>query len=209
MDGKKNISAWQRTWRNYLMIGDSISKGALKSTAARLQEHGIHTVHNPTNAANVVWGKNCLSDWLGTTEWDAVSVNFGLHDLSLTNERVEPSVYRALLSHILSTIALKLPQAKIILVTTTPAPSATLYPPRRWKDVRIYNLAALGALRDAGLDGQPRISLLDLYKLVEHRCGRSPYLDCPRFQQKNNVHFTEDGYEFIGEAYSTAVLSVL
>lgn len=114
--------------KQWLMIGDSISYGcqgpALKLAAAK----GIQLVHNPTNAANVWWGARCLDRWLGGStastgaRWDVISYNFGLHDLALDNERIEPDAYAGGLANITRRIAGAFPDAKLLWVTTTPVP---------------------------------------------------------------------------------------
>ena len=39
------------------------------------------------------WGSHCVDGWLSANpgRWDIVTYQFGLHDLALDNERVEPN----------------------------------------------------------------------------------------------------------------------
>lgn len=110
--------------KQWLMIGDSISYGCLGPATDQAAAVNIQVTHNPTNAANVWWGSHCLETWLGPdpSRWDAVSFNFGLHDLALDNERIEPANYTRELANITSRIASALPKVKLLWVTTTPVP---------------------------------------------------------------------------------------
>jgi hypothetical protein len=67
--------------------------GVLHDAGANISRHGIQVIHNPTNAANVWWGAHCLDYWLSDSpaRWDVITFQFGLHDLALDNERVEPN----------------------------------------------------------------------------------------------------------------------
>ena len=128
--------------KQWLMIGDSISDGCFPGVKALAAAHGIEVFHNPSNAANVWWGAHCLDGWLqprtpptggdsaesqsrgGGERWDVITFQFGLHDLALDNERIEPDVYQHWLANITQRIAEAAPRAKLIWVSTTPVPSA-------------------------------------------------------------------------------------
>ena len=65
---------------NVLLIGDSISIGYTLGVRKNLK--GIANVHRPpTNCGPSVKGMAELDNWLGTTKWDLIHFNFGLHDL--------------------------------------------------------------------------------------------------------------------------------
>jgi hypothetical protein len=224
--------AGQAQW---LMIGDSISYGCLGPAKAAAAARGIEVTHNPTNAANVWWGAHCLDAWLGADagRWDAISFQFGLHDLALDNERLEPAgVYRGLLANITQRLADAAPRAKLLWVTTTPVPRGIGgycnkttgqggCPPRRAADPPLYNAAAAEAV--ASVPAAPRVATLDLYRTVTDKCGVS-YDRCPEgctgqkvngtwvgdcYQIPLNVHFFPAAWQQLGGAYVDAIGALL
>ncbi len=228
------VAAQEPGKRQWLMIGDSISYGCLTPARAGVEAHDVQVVHNPTNAANVIWGAHCLSSWLGPdpARWDVITFQFGLHDLALDNERVEPALYGRLFANITERLAVAAPMAKLIWVTTTPVPLGIAgacnkttgrggCPPRRASDPPVYNAAAAAAV--AGTSVAAKVEILDLYSRVVAKCGTN-YTLCPAnctermvnrshvgdcFQLPGNVHYTSSGWADLGAAYVSAVLRVL
>ena len=206
--------------KQWLMIGDSIHGGCLNAGTSAIPngtaEHDIQVVSNPGNGANVWWGAHCLDGWLTDpsrtpADWDVITFNFGLHDLALDNERIEPEVYTRYLANITQRLADAAPQAKLIWVTNTPVPEgidgycnkttgAGGCPPRKATDPPIYNAAALKAIRS--VPAASRVEILDLYAIVTAKCGEG-YARCPAgcvqtdrddgncFQIPLNVHYGE------------------
>jgi lysophospholipase L1-like esterase len=69
---------------NVLLIGDSISIGYTPPVRTLLE--GIANVERPgTNCGDTRSGLNGLQRWLGTTKWDVIHFNWGLHDLCYRN----------------------------------------------------------------------------------------------------------------------------
>jgi acyl-CoA thioesterase-1 len=68
-----------------LLIGDSISIGYTLEVRKLLA--GKANVHrNPGNGGPTINGLARLDEWLGTSRWDVIHFNWGLHDLKvLTN----------------------------------------------------------------------------------------------------------------------------
>eukprot|EP00039_Didymoeca_costata_P023766 m.8171 g.8171 ORF g.8171 m.8171 type:complete len:310 (+) comp3850_c0_seq2:113-1042(+) len=215
--------------KQWLMIGDSISGGvnAYIRAHVNLTEEGIQLQHVPVNAANVWFGLHCLDTWAAETDrWDVVTFNFGLHDLALDNERLEPPFYQQTLDtftqKLQSTTSKK--KSKLVWVTTTPVPNGIAgacnkttgqggCPPRRVADPPIYNEAAANVMKK-----YESIETLDLYGLVTKKCGTN-YTLCPEncdswpghngtipcFSRPYNVHYNQPGWEALTNAYISVV----
>jgi len=208
--------------KQWLIIGDSISfqawNGILKiPNATSVLDYDI--MHIPDNGKNVWWGAHCLDVWLGedSSRWDLVSFNFGLHDLALTNERVEPETYAKLLSSIAQRIADAAPQATLLYADTTPVPLGSRKPcvvsgkheeggcpPRDPKDVKVYNEAAQSALKMLPM----KIHRIEMYKTVTEKCGEW-YEECENFQLSRSVHYDTDGILALGASYLSAADAAL
>src|SRR5438132_4350306 len=68
-----------------LLIGDSISIEYTIPTRRLLE--GKANVHRiPANGWSTTTGKERLTQWLGTREWDVIHFNWGLHDLKIDPE---------------------------------------------------------------------------------------------------------------------------
>ena len=182
-------------------------------------------------------GAHCLDKWLTSDpgRWDVITFQFGLHDLALDNERLEPdTLYTHYLTNITQRIADAAPKAKIVWVTTTPVPlgigghcnKTTRQggcPPRRATDPAIYNAAAAKAV--AAAPAASRIEVLDLYSVVTKKCGVA-YNRCPEgctatkqphgggwegncYQIPLNVHYLPAGWADLAGAYVNAVVNAL
>ena len=227
MTTERQISTMKTQW---LMIGDSISGGVHKPLQALAAARGIQLVRITGNGANVWWGQHCLDAMLGKDpkRWDIITYQFGLHDLALDNELVEPlGAYTEGLRGITARLAaVAKPGAKLSWVTTTPVPlgidgycNKTTgeggCPPRRQADPPIYNAAAAGVIAAhnavAAARSQPSVRTIDLYSVVTKRCGAT-YARCPAnctgendcFQRPLNVHFFDVGWQTLAQAYMAA-----
>ena len=172
-----------------LIIGDSISMGytepvkkllAGKADVQRIGENGGPTSNGVAHL-----------DQLPAGPWNVITFNFGLHDLKLDtgSHQVEIPQYQANLKTIVD--ALRKTGAKLIWVTTTPVPTGKLNPKRERPDVPLYNDAAAQALKGK-VD-----AVCDLYAAVLPRE--------PELQQKENVHFTPAGYDFLAQEVAAAI----
>jgi hypothetical protein len=196
----------------------ALNMGVAPATQPKLS--GIQQVHSAGNALNVWRGSQCLDEWLGEdpSRWDLVSVNFGLHDLSYSNERVEVELYGQMLADIATRIAKKAPQAKLLFATTTPVPLGSMNPcktppgetcsggcpPRKSEDPPRYNKVALEALEATGLD----YTVLDLNEMVTKKCGKE-YEECKDFGLFQNVHYTTKGFATLADTFFSAAADVL
>ena len=80
LDGLKAVAILQEDLPNVLIIGDSISIGYTKPVIEQLK--GVANVQRvKTNCGDSNRGKTSIKKWLGTTEWDVIHFNWGLHDL--------------------------------------------------------------------------------------------------------------------------------
>ena len=63
-----------------LLIGDSISIGYTVPTRKALQ--GVANLHRiPANGGPTSKGLQHIESWIGSSEWDVIHFNWGLHDL--------------------------------------------------------------------------------------------------------------------------------
>jgi len=180
---------------NVLVIGDSISIGYMKTVVAAL--HGKANVARPkTNCGNTANGVARLDEWLGSSKWDVIHFNFGLHDLCyrspesrLVGNRdkvngrrdVSPGDYRKNLGTIL--VRLEATGAKLIFATTTVVPPGEAG--RFEGDEIIYNRIAAEVMRQHG------VAIDDLFGLTK---GFGSEL----FAGRGNVHYTAAGYKLLG-----------
>lgn len=164
-----------------LLIGDSISIGY--TTAVRRRLAGQANVHRiPENGGPTTRGLARLESWLGTSRWDVIHFNFGLHDLKLGDDgrhQVEPDDYRRNLAAIVA--RLQRTGAILVWATTTPVPAGVRGPRRDPADVARYNQVAQEVMDASGVR---------LHELGAFAQARAQRLQIPR-----NVHFTNAGSE--------------
>jgi hypothetical protein len=189
---------------NVLIIGDSISMGYTPFVKELL--NGKATVWHPDeNCEGTMKGILKIDEWIGSTRWDIIHFNFGLHDLKHVNAKTgEPSTkpedprqtdikqYSKNLKIIIE--KLKASGAKLIFATTTPVPEKSS-PLREPEQVLIYNEAALKIMK------KENIPVDDLFRLALPRLKE--------LQLADNVHFTPEGYRALAEKVSASILQVL
>ena len=186
-----------------LLLGDSISIGYTLPVRRALR--GVANVHRPAaNCMSSRYGVCHLEEWLGEGKWDAVHVNFGLHDC--VRDGAAPAVPLDEYQRNLEIIFDRLSQtgARIVWANTTPVPGHLLQPDPtesgpamvyRESDVEQYNAAAEVVARARGCE----IDALD-------QCVR-PHLE--RLQRPNDVHFTSAGYARLGRQVADLLRSLL
>jgi acyl-CoA thioesterase-1 len=178
-----------------LLIGDSISIGYTLPTRTRLQ--GRANVHRiPVNGGPTIRGLESLDQWLGSRRWDVIHFNWGLHDLRFMDDgkhQVAIEVYEKNLRDLVG--RLKRTGAVLIWASTTPVPDAEVTPPRKSGDVIIYNAAAKRVMDENG------IRINDLYTVA------LPQLST--IQLPANVHYTDSGYDVLGERVAASIREVL
>jgi lysophospholipase L1-like esterase len=177
-----------------LLIGDSISIGYTPDTRKLLA--GKANVHRiPTNGGPTTTGLANLKEWLGTSKWDVIHFNWGLHDIKMDKgpHQVPIDQYEKNLRDLVK--QLKATGAKLIWASTTPVPEGKLTPPRQNKDVIAYNAVARKIMEENG------VAINDLYDFA------LPRLD--KIQRPVNVHFTPEGSTTLAEKVAQAIQKAL
>lgn len=184
-----------------LLIGDSISMGYTLPVRELLK--GKANVHRiPTNGGPTTNGIKNLSTWLGSSKWDLIHFNWGLHDLKYIiddpGKRADPKdpkahqqVSLADYEKNLTTLVtqLKATGAKVIWCNTTPVPDGS--DGRVAGDELKYNEAAARVMSAAGIPTN------DL-----HSHGKAKLAEA---QLPANVHFSPEGSKYL----ATKVASVI
>jgi acyl-CoA thioesterase-1 len=178
-----------------LLIGDSISIGYTLPTRTLLE--GKANVHRiPGNGGPTHNGVANIKKWLGTSQWEVIHFNWGIHDLKYMPDgkrQVEPADYEANLRSLVAT--LQATGAKLIWATTTPIPEGELNPPRRFGQVAEYNAIAAKVMNEKG------IAINDLNSHV------TPQL--ATLQKPRDVHFTTEGSAHLAQQVAKAISQAL
>jgi lysophospholipase L1-like esterase len=187
MDGIKDVAGLPRV----LLIGDSISIGYTLPVRKLLE--GKANVHRiPTNGGPTKNGVANIAKWLGTSKWDVIHFNWGIHDLKFMPDgkrQVEPADYEANLRSLVAT--LKKTGAKLIWATTTPIPNGDLTPPRKFGQVKEYNEIAAKVMAENG------VATDDLNAHI------TPQL--ATMQNPRDVHYTPAGSEFLAQQVAAEI----
>jgi acyl-CoA thioesterase-1 len=178
-----------------LLIGDSISIGytvpVQKLLAGKANVHRI-----PENGADTINGLKRIELWLGSSHWDVIHFNWGLHDLKVTpngGRQVPIDAYEKNLAALVE--RLKATGAQLIWATTTPVPEGKQNPPRESSDVPRYNAAARRGMESRG------VMIDDLYAAALPRLAE--------IQLPVNVHFNNAGWELLGSKVSATIDAAL
>lgn len=196
-----------------LILGDSISIGYTPYVQEMLK--GEARVVRPTlangaaeNCAGTAKGVEYLKEWLavGDGKWDVIHFNFGIHDLKHVHpntgensvdpampRQAEPDAYEKQLRSIVA--ELKSSGAKLIFATTTPVPEGKVNPLRKPEDVAAYNNIAKKVMEENG------IAINDLHAFALSQLEK--------IQLPNNVHFTDEGYVFLGGEVAKHLLDAI
>lgn len=189
-----------------LIIGDSISIGYTPFVVQMLQAEATVT-HNKGNAQHTGTGLQSLDAWLGTTRWNVIQFNWGLHDLCYRNpnsknqggrDKVKGSLTTSLDQYEknLDQLILRLQKSGAVLIWahTTVVPDGD--EGRFAGDHKKYNEAAARVMKKHG------IVINDLQTLTE---GFAPEL----FLKPGNVHYKPDGYKLLAEQVAGKIRSAL
>ena len=184
-----------------LLIGDSISIGYTVPVRDLLK--GKANVHRiPTNGGPTINGLKHLDAWLGTSKWDVIHFNWGLHDLkymgpngaSLADPRSPDSHQQVPLPDYERNLRqlvdrLKRTGAKLIWRNTTPIPEGAAG--RVPGDEVKYNEAAARVMKVADVITE------DLY---QHSLAGPKNIQLPA-----NVHYTAQGYQYLAQHVAAAI----
>ncbi len=168
-----------------LLIGDSVSRGY--TLATRQAMAGKANVHRaPENCGPTRNGLKKLDVWIGDGKWDVIHFNFGIH-----NRRDKPADYVRDLEQIVE--RLKKTGAKIVWASTTPTPP----------DTKDYPAGVIEKLNEEAAKVMQKngVAIDDLYSAIQPKLSE--------FQNPNDVHFKEPGYQFLGQQVAKSLLEVL
>jgi lysophospholipase L1-like esterase len=178
-----------------LLIGDSISIGYTMPTRKLLE--GKANVHRiPTNGGPTKNGVANIAKWLGTSKWDVIHFNWGIHDLKYMPDgkrQVEPADYEANLRSLVAT--LKKTGAKLVWATTTPIPEGELNPPRKFGQVKEYNEIAAKVMAENG------VAIDDLNTHITPKLAT--------MQNPKDVHYTSAGSEYLAQQVADSITKAL
>lgn len=196
---------------NVLILGDSVSIGytlnvrELLKGKANVYRPLMGGSKKPDNCGNTRQGIEKIETWLGSTQWDVIHFNWGLHDLRKMNpakgqdagdSSVPSAVSLAEYEKNLDRLVDRLAQTGAVLIfgTTTPYPEGVT-PYRAPADAIRYNEAACRVMNKHG------VLIDDLYTPVAPKLAE--------LQQPVNVHFNEEGNAFLGKLVADAIEKAL
>ncbi len=189
-----------------LLIGDSISIGYTLPTRKALR--GVANVHRiSTNGGPTSKGLQNIEAWLGSSKWDVIHFNWGLHDLCYRHpdsktqgkrDKVNGSVTHSLEEYSTNleqlVVRMKRTGARLIFATTTPVPKGEAG--RKAGDDILYNRAALTVMRKHNVD------INDLHGLMANRMSQFGI-------RPGNVHFTPEGSTLLAGQVSKVLRNAL
>ena len=195
-------------------IGDSISIGWLPHLTRRIVEQAgklnsaHYTVAHSPGTGHSARMNESAADWLVGLRPSVVIFNCGLHDLGRTAESdwqraVEPDAYRQNLLGVAEVLKAMRPRARLVWLHTTPVDEGRMHASggythyrREAEDVDMYNAVAQWVMEES------EIEVVNLNAAVRGR-GTQQLLG------PDGVHFTEEGYAFLGEVIARRVIGEL
>lgn len=187
-----------------LLIGDSISMGYTLPVRELLKDQAnVHRI--PTNGGPTTNGLKHAKDWLGTSKWDVIHFNWGLHDLKYiqsdpskladpkaekSHRQVDLPEYEKNMQELVA--QLKATGAKLIWCETTPVPAGSAG--RIAGEEIKYNDVANRIMKEAG------ISINELHSYAS--AGKDVQLPA-------NVHYTPAGSKYLANQVAAKIKSVL
>ena len=185
-----------------LLIGDSISIGYTIPTRKLLERKAnVHRI--PVNGGPTTRGLEQIEKWLGSSRWDVIHFNFGLHDLkhvddsgasvdaSAGHRQVELDASRDNLRALVK--RLRATGARLIWCTTTPVPEGAKG--RRPGDELAYNAVAAEVMQEAGVE------INDLHAFAAPRLAE--------IGKPADVHYTPQGSRVLAEQVATRIEAAL
>ena len=189
-----------------LILGDSISRGFTPHVVQQLNGEA-DVKHHEGNAKHTGIGLKNLDQWICETKWDAIHFNWGLWDLCYRHPESKTQGKRDKVNGTLTTTLeqyeknldilvarLKKTDAKLIWAHTTVVPEQEAGR-IRGDDVK-YNEAAARVMKKHG------IPINDLHTLTKTFAG-------DQFDGPGNVHYTQEGYQRIGQQVTDHILKIL
>ncbi len=182
-----------------LIIGDSISLGYAPEVIKQLAD--VAQVEHKGIARSTWDGLEKLDGWLGDGKWDVIYFNFGLHDLFYSNggkpdapaltRKSTDKQYADNLEQLVK--KLQATGAKLIWASTTPIPEGARGRVAG-EEVEFNKIAEkIMKAHDVTID--------DLHKYVSS--------DLAKYQRPKNVHFSEVGYQYLGQEAASSIRKAL
>lgn len=178
-----------------LIIGDSISMG-YTGPVRRLLEGKANVHRIPANGGPTRNGVANIEKWLGSSKWDVIHFNWGIHDLKHMPDgkrQVEPADYEANLRKLVA--RLKQTGARLIWASTTPIPEGELNPKRTFGEVKEYNEIAAKVMKENG------VTINDLNGWMTPRFEE--------FHKPKDLHYIDAGSEHLAHKVAEAITSVM
>ncbi len=172
-----------------LLIGDSISRGYTLATRKQLAGKA-NVLRAPTNCGSSVNGVEKLDIWLGKGKWDVIHFNFGIHDVQ---KSIPTETYLKNLETIVA--RLKATGAKVIFATTTPIPDDLTKKKNPATTVVERNQAAIEIMK------KNNVPVDDLFTAITPKVAE--------YQNVKDVHFKEEGYDYMGKAVAESIIPLL
>lgn len=202
LDGLKINAVKQANLPNVLIIGDSISIGYTGPVTTLLKD--VANVQRvKVNCGDTNFGRKNLKNWLGSTHWDLIHFNWGLHDLCYHNpkskergnrDKVNGAIAVPLLEYEknLEALVLQLKEvgATLVWASTTRVPQDE--PGRIVADALYYNAAAEKIMKRHG------VAIDDLYTTT---LG----FDSSIAAATGDVHYTKKGYDKLAEQVAKSI----
>ncbi|MDE3742680.1 SGNH/GDSL hydrolase family protein [Maribacter polysaccharolyticus] len=190
-----------------LIIGDSISNGYTPFVKEELKDIAeVH--HNPGNAKHTENGLKHIESWLAAGDWDIIHFNWGLWDLCYRHpdskvqgnrDKVNgtitfgPEEYEKNLNTLVKLIK-KHSNAELIFATTTFVPEKEAG--RFQEDAITYNTIAKKIMKANGVKIN---DIFEVSKIIHNEYGKGI----------DDVHYTEKGYELLGEHVSNFIKQLI
>lgn len=188
-----------------LLIGDSISMG-YTIPVRKLLAGKANVLRPSTNCGPSSRGIKSIDEWLGSSKWDVIHFNFGLHDIVFYSadgsKRVDPTEAGARhqvpadeYAKNLRTIVAKLKAtgAELIWCSTTPVPEGAAG--RVADEATAYNAISAQVMKENG------IVINDLHAFALPKLKE--------IQQPKNVHFTPQGSAALAKQVTQAIEAAL
>jgi lysophospholipase L1-like esterase len=200
-DGLKKNTNLKDGLPNVLLIGDSISIGYTKPVMAMLKDvANVQRVN--ANGGDTNRGLKMLKRWLGSTQWDVIHFNWGLHDLCYRHadskvqgnrDKVNGAIAVPLEQYgkNLEALVLKLKEtdATLVWASTTIVPDGEAG--RVLGDDVKYNAVAAKIMK------KHDVAINDLHALSMAFAGK--------YSAPGNVHFNKDGSARLAEKVANSI----
>ncbi|MDR2115149.1 MAG: SGNH/GDSL hydrolase family protein [Planctomycetaceae bacterium] len=196
---------------NVLVLGDSNTIGYVLKLRQLLKDKAnvyfpLKSNGTPDNCANTAYGLENIDRFLGTTKWDVIHFNWGLHDCNrarvengkriqdqkIGELRHSPELYGENLEKIIK--RLEQTKTKLIWASSSVVNEGTKGN-RVGEEVLFNNVAAK-------IIEKHHIPTNDIYSLTKN-------FKPEQFKAPGNIHFSKDGFDIIAQQVADVILKTL